>query len=358
MKKIVCAHLYNDFSGSPLVLSTIIKGFLKKGMEVNLMSSSASKGCLSNLTVPRIDNAYVFKKNKFLRLILFALCQLRMFVQAFRYRNEEVVFYVNTLLPFGVAIAGKLMNKKVIYHIHETSIRPIYLKRFLKLVVKYTADEIIYVSEFLQKEEGIEGVPSSVIYNALSNEFVAKASLFRQQKKDQGDFTVLMLCSLKKYKGVDEFIALASDLPSLKFELVLNATEAEIAEFFKDRNLSKNLILYPKQNNVHRFYQRAKVILNLSDTQAWVETFGMTLLEGMEYGIPAVAPPVGGPTEIVIPAMNGYQIDARNLKLIAERLLNLSKDLNLYQQFSKNARRTAQLFKVETMEAAAVALVA
>jgi len=44
MKKIVCSHLFNDQSGSPLVLSTVIKGFLEKGFEVDILTSMESKG--------------------------------------------------------------------------------------------------------------------------------------------------------------------------------------------------------------------------------------------------------------------------------------------------------------------------
>ena len=51
MKKVVCAHLYNDFSGSPLVLSTVIDGFIKRGIKVDLVTSENTKGFLSNLEV-------------------------------------------------------------------------------------------------------------------------------------------------------------------------------------------------------------------------------------------------------------------------------------------------------------------
>jgi len=63
MKKIVCAHLFNDYSGSPLVLSTAIKGFLKNGLEVDVITSAANEGFLSKLKVNYRDNNYKLKSN-------------------------------------------------------------------------------------------------------------------------------------------------------------------------------------------------------------------------------------------------------------------------------------------------------
>ena len=39
MKKIVCFHLYNDFSGSPKVLKVVLEGLLRKGCMVDLVTS-------------------------------------------------------------------------------------------------------------------------------------------------------------------------------------------------------------------------------------------------------------------------------------------------------------------------------
>ena len=39
MKKIVCFHLFNDYSGSPQVLRTVIDGLLEKGYPIDLVTS-------------------------------------------------------------------------------------------------------------------------------------------------------------------------------------------------------------------------------------------------------------------------------------------------------------------------------
>ena len=60
--------------------------------------------------------------------------------------------------------------------------------------------------------------------------------------------------------------------------------------------------------------------MNLSDPEGWVETFGMTILEAMAYGIPSIAPSAGGPLEIVEDGKNGYCLDVTNLQLVSEKI--------------------------------------
>ncbi len=357
MKKVVCAHLYNDFSGSPLVLSTVINGFMKRGVEVELVTSQNTDGFLSNLNVKYVNNNYQFAENKLIRIFKFFYTQLVCFLKMFRYRKEEVVVYVNTLLPFGVAIAGKLMGKKVIFHIHETSVKPPFLKSFLKWVCAKTASEIIYVSNFLQQQEPIGEISSKVVYNALSNDFVQKAEKYQSSIQEKESFIVLMLCSLKAYKGVNEFVKLADQLSHLDFHLVLNAVQADIDQYFSEFQLPNNLTIFPKHSNVHPFYAKASLVLNLSHPEQWVETFGMTLLEGMQYGLPAISPPVGGCTEFVESGVNGYQIDQRYLGQLIACINRLYTDPRLYNNMSSNAVLKAATFSVEAMCENIVAIV-
>ncbi len=357
MKKIICSHLYNDFSGSPLVLSTIIKSFRKKGLPVEIITSTESPGFLTDLDANIISNQYQFVDNRYLRLVRFLICQVKMFFQTLQFRQEDVVIYVNTLLPFGVALAGKLMGKKVIYHFHETSLNPIILKRFLKWIASITASEIVYVSEFLKAQEGIPQVPAKVIYNCLSDEFINTAKSNFVERTNNEPFKVLMLCSLKTYKGVLQFVNLAEKLPDIKFDLVLNATSEEINTFFHKNVLPKNLRLFPKQSNVHPFYKRSNLVINLSHPEKWIETFGMTLLEAMQYGLPVIAPPIGGPTEIVTSGFNGYLIDQRNELELIKKIEKMATNKRHYLSLSKNAIRYVEKFKKEDVEERVLGLV-
>lgn len=346
IKNITFIHLLNDYSGSPLVLSNVIRGIQNYGYKCHLITSGNSEGFLSNLeNVSYQFFNYRFRENKLWRLVLYFYTQLIIFCKVIFNRKPDSLIYINTLLPFGAALGGWLSGQKVIYHIHETSLKPLILKQFLKWIANLTSDYSIYVSEHLRKTEGLPDSEGATIHNALSDLFKNTAEQYKSKEaKHSKDFNVLMLCSLKKYKGVLEFVKLSEMLPEIRFKMVINSEQSAIDHFFKEIEIPPNLSIFSSQKNVHPFYQNAHLVLNLSHPEQWIETFGMTILEGMYYGLPSIAPPVGGPTEIVENAINGYLIDQRNLDEIAGKIIELSEDKNLYQTFSNNALSRALEF--------------
>ena len=93
-----------------------------------------------------------------------------------------------------------------------------------------------------------------------------------------------------------------------------------------------------------RFYAEASAVLNLSRVDLWVETFGLTLLEAMWFGVPVIVPPVGGPAELVSDGVQGFLVDSRDGPLLRERLLRLADDEALCRAMSEAGRRRAGEF--------------
>lgn len=256
-------------------------------------------------------------------------------------------------MPFGAALAAKLMGKRVIYHIHETSIKPKPLKYFLKKNVSLTATKVVYVSEFLSRLEGIKGKDSCVVYNALEGTLLEESKL-KVERVDKGlFFTVLMVCSLKKYKGVDEFIELSSRMEvnkNIKFNLVLNASGDEVSRYFSKISLPKNIEVFSRKINLVPFYREADILLNLSRPDEWIETFGLTLIEGMSFGLPVICPEVGGPVEVVRDEVDGFHISCYKLDEVIDKILDLSNDKLLYDKISLNARKRVDFFSEQSFK--------
>lgn len=345
---IVAVHLLNDYSGSPRIFSHSINVLHKDGYAVHLYTSrSVRGGFLSSVRVnKRYSFFYRWSPNKYLTLIAFLYCQTLLFFRMLKYINRPVIFYVNTVLPFGVALAGKLMNKKVVYHVHETYIRPAMLKKFLFGIAERCATRVIYVSEFLKTQDPFIRPPGVVIHNSVDRSFLEKAG--RVTKRIGEDPTViLMICSLKRYKGVDEFLLLAQRNPTLRFELVMNAGASEIQEYFMHQYLPANLSVFTVQEDVHEFYSRATLLVNLSRPDLFLETFGMTILEAQCYGIPCIVPPVGGVTELVTDNVNGYYADSRYIANVEKCVQQLLSDEGLYQRMSGRARENVLNFSCD-----------
>jgi glycosyltransferase involved in cell wall biosynthesis len=246
--------------------------------------------------------------------------------------KKKDVVYLNTVLPFGGALAAKCRGSKVIYHIHETTINPPTLKSFLLKVIKSCSHHNIYVSEYVRSSHDLASIEGSLIYNALDVKFLNKAIANRKPKNEANK--ILMVCSLKAYKGVFEFIELAKIFPKQAFNLILNASKNEVDLFFDGTSMPSNLTIFDAQKDLHPFYESADIILNLSKPDGWIETFGLTIIEGLAYGLPAIVPTVGGITEVIVEDVTGFSADSRKMSEVAQKLALLIENPEMYQKMS------------------------
>ena len=349
--KIVCFHLYNDFSGSPKVLYDVLSGLLDRGYEVDLITSNG--GILDNLNSPKLSRrsySYRFSKNPLVTMLNYTRIQLLTFFIAFRYLfKKNVTFYINTILPLGPAVAGRLTGKRVVYHYHENAFVKSGFYRALAKFMQAIADEIICVSKyqasFLSKEED----NIFVVPNALNEKFIE--SLNPDSEAAYGCRRVLMLSSLKAYKGTNIFLDLAKHLPELDFELVINDTKEAIDDWLKSENLipPENVVIQARTKDVASLYNRASLVLNLSDPRLFIETFGLTALEAMSCALPVIVPQKGGIAELVEDGENGYKIDCRDTDLLVSQINAIFADRNLYLKLSRNALAFSEKFSHKKM---------
>jgi glycosyltransferase involved in cell wall biosynthesis len=209
---------------------------------------------------------------------------------------------------------------------------------------------VIFVSKAVQQSEGFLSIPSKVIFNALPSSF-KKASSSHKYRHDAGTpFNILMLASLKGYKGINEFLDLAQyfkDQKDFKFTLILNANEEAVFNWLKGKVLSKNCNILPSQSNVIPFYKKAHLVLNLSHIDQWVETFGLTIIEAMAHGIPVIVPPVGGPAEIISHGKEGFLVSAYDKTLLIKHIQQLQSNEDLRTKMSENSKKRVMDFSEE-----------
>jgi glycosyltransferase involved in cell wall biosynthesis len=156
-----------------------------------------------------------------------------------------------------------------------------------------------------------------------------------------------MLASLRDYKGIPEFLELARRLrfrDDICFHLVANASAATAADYLAGRHVPHNVRIHPETASPEDHYRRASLVLNLSRPDQWQETFGLTVVEAMAFGIPVIVPPVGGPAEIVVDGREGLHIDCRSLDTLASTVETLADDPERCLAMSLNARSKSRAF--------------
>lgn len=356
MKKIVCFHLLNDYSGSPKALFVVLQDLLDKGFVIDLVTTQG--GVLDNLkaqTLVKYTFKYCFSPNKLLTLLRWGAVQVYFFFFTLRYvKCKDIVFYVNTIMPCGAALAAKLMHKQVVYHYHENAFVKGKLYTLLANVMQCIADKIVCVSayqrSFLKRKKNVFVVPNA-IQKLTTLRLKPSFSDFAEKSFERK--TVLMLSSLKVYKGVIKFFELAKKLPDFNFTLVVNDTFKNINNFISDNKIipSANITVYSQQRDIVSFYKSASVVLNLSDSAVCIETFGLTVLEAMTAGLPVIVPEIGGITELVEDGINGYKISVRSLDKIVEQLEKILSDRELYIQLAHGAIQMAKKYDCQHMVA-------
>ena len=338
--KILFAHLLNNYTGSPKVLAVLLNELCKNNnLEISILTSKTD-GVLND--IPNIkyhDNFYRWRENKFLRILQFSFSQAWNFF--FTFFADFDVLYMNTVVPFGAALAAKIRRKTIIYHIHEVYINSGLLKKIYSFVMNKCASKVICVSNYVR--DNVDFKDSVIIYNPVEKTEVPRdVDLYLKRKFEQK--LIFMPTSLKEYKGVFQFVELARLVPDFNFHLLCSTELSEMQKFFSETNLPKNLSLIGKQKTLEKFYREAAISMNLSLYDKCIETFGLTVLESFDALAPVIAPNYGGPKEIIQNGKNGFLVDSYNLPQICECIQKITVDFETYKNFALNARKRAEDF--------------
>lgn len=323
MHKILFFHPNNDYTGSTRVLANLIESEYNEE-KITIVTTNNQNGFLSDL--PNVHIIPIFSPRYHKRKIFMItgiISRLHACLLTLLHGWHYDIFYINTITPFYAAVVGWLYHKHIIYHVHEKFVTRSMNIRLFEYVFNHVRAKHIFVSKYVKSQYPVKSNCRNIVkYNVLPKSFLAEVRMKPIEERERNK--IIMISSLTKSKGIFTYIDVAHRMPECTFRLLVSADMVSIMRFLNCK-LPSNVELIPAQSNIHPFLQSSDLVVNLSIPKLCIETFGMTILEAMSYGIPAIVPNIGGPTEIVKDGYNGYCIDVTNSNLIVTTIRKMLK---------------------------------
>ena len=350
MKKIIAIQMFGNKNESFAAFKESVKALVNDGFVVEVITTENQASVLRDIkgvNIHTLNNND--QPNKVVKLLVFFRIQIQLFVKVLKMISPDDVVYINSIYSIAPAIIAKIKHAKLVCHLHNAKQTPGIANKFLKYVINKTANQVIFTSASLRDTFALTVAKQTVIYNTPSDEFINEINPLPISSRAKR-FTVLMIASSEDTQAINKLAMLATCVPLINFELLLNDWTAKTGNLLTNGNPSSNLRILPENNNTHRFYERADVFINLSENE-YNASGDIDVLQAMYYGIPVIVPAKGGLQELISTGKHGVAIDSAHLSTIAQTIQELSNNPIIHKQLSAACMAQAKLFTSEHFRA-------
>jgi glycosyltransferase involved in cell wall biosynthesis len=343
MKKIIAIQMFGNKNESFASFKESVKALVNDGFIVEAITTenqASVLGDVKGVNVHTLNNNH--QPNKVFKLYMFVKIQIQLFVKVLKMIGADDVVYINSIYSIAPAIVAKMKHAKLVCHLHSVKQTAGIADRILKFLINKMADQVIFPSVSLKDKFALSVAKQTVVYNTPADEFINEINPLRIASRAK-KFTVLMIASSDDSLATGRFTELATCLPLINFELLINDWTIATAGLLDRNRQPANLRILPENNNIHRFYERADVLINLSASE--FNTAGdIDVLQAMYYGIPVIVPAKGGLRELISTGKHGVAVDSNQLTTIAQTIQELSGNALIYKTLSAACISQAKLF--------------
>ena len=236
----------------------------------------------------------------------------------------------------------KWFKKKLIFHCHSGKFDRFYeqgpeIQKFLIKKVISSSDCVIALTErwavfftkFVSKKR-IKVLPNSV--HADLYEYYRKKT--RKSKRPTLIFAGIFSENKGIYDLLSVIVRLKEQIPEIRLLLAGDGNITKIKELIKTNAIEDNveIVGWVSPEKLISLYCESHIFV----LPSYYEGLPMVLIEAMACGLPVVSTRVGGIPEIIEEGINGFLIMPGDKEALFEKLLALSKDLDLCLKIGEN----------------------
>jgi N-acetyl-alpha-D-glucosaminyl L-malate synthase BshA len=269
--------------------------------------------------------------------------------------NESLdLLHVHYAIPHSVSayLARAMLKPRrlpFVTTLHGTDITLVGLDRSYLPITRFSIEEsdgVTAISEYLREvtlREFAVQRPVEVIPNFVNcDDFHPCTDKRRREQFAPAGEKILVHLSnfrpVKRVPDVVEIFALVRQEISAKLLMIGDGPDRTVAEWMvREKKLSQDVIFLGKQSQVQDLLCCADVLLLPSE----IESFGLAALEGMASGVPAICSRVGGVPEVFHDGVEGFLVEAHDVRTMAARALEILRDPERLAEMSRAARQRA-----------------
>lgn len=307
-----------------------------------------------------IDEVGKFRLGKVLHLLEIIY---KMYLYRFRYKTDILYYmpvgsqWVPMIRDIIILLSTRWIFRKAIFHFRSGHVDRLYdrLPLFFKWLYRkayFYPDLSIRLSEY-NPEDGLalKSKESAVVHNGIEDYFKKHSHL---KKKDLAIPQILYVGAIMESKGIFDLLQIARILKEKDRKFQLNIvgkpdseqTTQQIHEFIKEYSLEEKVVLAGVKVDVAKW--QAFKDADIFCFPSHFETFGLVLVEAMQFELPVVATDVGGMRSVVVRGQTGYLLPKGQYQAFADRLEKLLIDEDLRLQMGRRGREVfLQKFTVE-----------
>ena len=273
-------------------------------------------------------------------------------------------YWMNDMAVGCAYIKSKNLQCKFIARAHGWDVyfdrnKPPYLP--LRHFISENADKLCFVSahgvNYFKQTTGLFD-RSHLIVSYLGTH---KPSVEGSYKRHADNFRVVSCSSVIPLKRIDLIAQSLSKITDKNIEWThlgggvgVTALEQYLKDIFKNGNVKYHITGSLKNEDIMSFYSEHHFDLFINASTS--EGLPVSIMEALSFGIPAIAPDVGGIKEIINHSINGYTFDVNakpdDIALIIRDIINMPDDsyltmrANAYKEWNDNfnAEKNYKLF--------------